>query len=204
MFFVKYGKEKHLDTLAAGRMRFTPLMFYRQYEKEEEIKSGISDPFEGMAIERIDNLSIVKEDGEKIDYLERIMLGMDFGTTAGIPVFCISAYVDENDWGTHLDLMMEKFPEYTHCLRIDNIEGFIKEIHKESKGMKSGFVTYKEEPVQLNPRNEWEYAFYKRPLFSYQKEYRFVCSNTRTQDPIILTFNSKVPMTLTRIKNDYR
>lgn len=198
MILVKYGKKEHLQALCEGEMRFAPLSFYRRYE-EGDI-SGIADPYEGMVIEKPENVRFDFPNGSRREYSGEITLNLDFEGTDRIPVFCMSTYKNIIEYEENKASIKEMFPSHTHCLIIDSGERFRDDVCSSLHGVLGCDVIYQDEIPFLSDRDKvWIYAFFKRSKYSYQREFRFVHSTCLINVPKIFKFDSTVTMRMESI-----
>lgn len=201
MFFVKYSKEKYLQDIIDGHIRFSPIFTYREYE-EDAYENGIADPYDGMGRIVANDLTYTYEDGTQKTISGKITINVDLGGMNKLAVFCLAQYESVEDMRNHYETMLEKFPETTHVLIIHTPDTFAKDIQSVLPMVGGGTVRYGQ--VMHPPQKEsdmWLQALYKRQQYSYQREFRFVIPNSSFDVPFSYQFENHSKMTLLAAKD---
>ena len=200
MIFVKYVKEENLNVIKKGFIRFTPLFMYREYE-EEDGNNGISDPYDGMG--RLQSRQLLYEKDSKAEVFNgEVVVNVDLEGMPKLAVFCLSQYDDLAEMENRYEEMFDRFPESTHCLIIFTPNQFAKDIQSIMPTIGGGTVLYGEQMMPLlEYKNRWEQGLYKRSRFSYQKEFRFIITNSSFDVPFTYKMNNHSEMVLLEKKD---
>lgn len=196
MFFVKYSKRKYLQDIIDGYIRFSPISSYREYEKDA-YENGIADPYDGMGRIIANDLTYTYEDGTQKTISGNIIINVDLDGMDKLAVFCLAQYESGEDMRNHYQTMLEKFPDTTHVLIIHTPDTFAKDIQSILPMVGGGTVSYGQ--VMHPPQkvsDMWLQTLYKRPQYSYQKEFRFVITNSSFEVPFSYKFKNHSKMTL--------
>ena len=200
MFFVKYSKEKYLQDIIDGHIRFSPIFTYREYEKDA-YENGIADPYDGMGRIIANDLAYTCEDGTQKTISGKITINIDLDGMNRLAVFCLAQYESVEDMRNHYEIMLEKFPETTHVLIIHTPDSFARDIQNILPMVGGGTVRYGHVMhPPLHASDMWLQALYKRQQYSYQKEFRFVIPNSSFDVPFSYKFRNNSKMTLLAAK----
>ena len=196
MFFVKYSKGKYLQDIIDGYIRFAPIFTYREFEKDA-YENGIADPYDGMGRITANDLTYILEDDAQKTIRGKITMNVDLDGMDKIAVFCLSQYESVEDMRNHYKIMLEKFPETTHVLIIHTPDTFAKDIQNVLPMVGGGTVRYGQ--VKYPPQKEsdmWQQTLFKSKQYTYQKEFRFVITNSSFGVPDSFKFKNHSKMTL--------
>ena len=193
---MKYSKERYLQDIVDGYVRFSPIFTYRKYEKNA-YENGIADPCDGMGRVTASALTFTHEDGNKKTINGKVTINVDLDGMDRLAVFCLAQYESVEDMRNHYKTMLEKFPETTHVLIVHTPDTFARDIQKVLPMVGGGTVRYGQ--VMYPPQNVsdmWLQALYKRQQYSYQKEFRFVITNSKFDLPFSYKYENHSKMTL--------
>lgn len=194
-FFIKFGKEEHINSLYEGNI-YTNNIDY--YIKLEDISGevGVGDRTElSTKISNIENMTFTNnETGERI-FLPNILGNLEIHPTEEekkMPVFCITAIrkdeLLEDEEGAYfsfnkidIDKLKKDFKDYTHAILIDPTY-FVEKIslasEKEKKCVDMNMINYYDPGInqenRINEITTHKKAFWKDNRFKSQKEFRII------------------------------
>lgn len=191
-FLIKFGHKEHLEQMMNGKVRFTSLKLYQNFEND-----NIGDENEGVrtVLHQDGNLKIIYshpffQNGRQIDFSKSIKSFKDFPNN-NIFISCFSYLTQrsivENDL---ISKVILSEPKWDYVLLILDTPTFITDLTKllEPYNIRRGRVKYIDYSVNQINLDE----FTKSKKFEHQKELRFSMVYNNQIDSKIKTINSDV------------